>query len=74
MPLVPSRAGDEDVSGRGWHHARGRGPFALVGRHGDMLVRTEFGRDLLDALRREGFEPELHFEGDVASVVCAQAV
>jgi hypothetical protein len=39
-----------------------------------MLVRTEFGSDLLDALRNERFEPELHFEGDVAAVVCARAV
>jgi hypothetical protein len=39
-----------------------------------MLVRTEFGSDLLDALGHAGFEPELHFEGEVASVVCAGAV
>jgi SAM-dependent methyltransferase len=74
VPLVPGRATSEDVGGRGWHHARGRGPFRLVGRHGDMLVRTEFGRDLLDELRDAGFAPELHFEGETASVVCAQAV
>jgi SAM-dependent methyltransferase len=74
VPLVPTRRATEDVSARGWHHARGRGPFRLVGRHGDMLVRTEFGRDLLDALRHERFAPELHFEGEAASVVCASAV
>ena len=74
VPLVPTRQATEDVGDRGWHHARGRGPFRLVGRHGDMLVRTEFGRDLLDSLRHERFEPELHFEGDAASVVCARAV
>ena len=32
------------------------------------------GGDLLDALGHAGFEPELHFEGEVASVVCARAV
>jgi SAM-dependent methyltransferase len=74
VPLVPTRPATEDVGDRGWHHARGRGPFRLVGRHGDMLVRTEFGTDLLDALRNARFEPELHFEGDVASVFCARAV
>ena len=74
VPLVPTRLVTEDVSARGWRHARGRGPFRLVGARADMLVRTEFGRDLLDALRAERFTPELHFEGDTASVFCARAV
>ena len=74
VPLVPTRLVTDDVSGRGWHHARGRGPFRLVRARGDMLVRTEFGRDLLDGLRDAGFEPELHFDGETASVVCARAV
>jgi SAM-dependent methyltransferase len=74
VPLVPTRLTTEDVTARGWHHARGRGPYRLVGRHGDMLVHTEFGRDLLDALRQWRFAPELHFEGEAASVVCARAV
>jgi SAM-dependent methyltransferase len=71
VPLVPGRPRTEDVSGRGWHHGRGGGAFRLVGARGDMLVHTEFGLDLLDELRAVGFEPELHFEGDAASVVCA---
>jgi SAM-dependent methyltransferase len=74
VPLVPTRDATEDVTERGWHHARGRGVFRLVGARGDMLVRTEFGRDLLDALPEARFDPELHFEGETASVVCARAV
>ena len=74
VPLVPGRSATEDVAARNWHHARGRGAFRLVGARGDMLVRTEFGRDLLDALRAAGFDPEVRFEGDAASVVCARAV
>ncbi len=70
VPLVPGRERTEDVSVRGWHHGRGSGPWRFVGARADMLVRTVFGRDLLDELRRLGFEAELHF-GDAASVVCA---
>ena len=72
VPLVPTRETTEDVSDRGWHHGRGTGVFRLVGRRGDMLVHTVFGRDLLVELRLVGFEPELHFPGDPASVVCAR--
>jgi SAM-dependent methyltransferase len=72
VPLVPTRERTEDVSGHGWHHARGTGVFRLVGPRGDMLVHTVFGRDLLDEVRTAGFEPELHFEGEAASVVCAR--
>jgi hypothetical protein len=71
VPLVPTRERTEDVSSRGWHHGRGSGIFRLVGRRGDMLVHTVFGRDLLDELRTAGFEPELHYGQEVASVVCA---
>jgi hypothetical protein len=70
---MPTRTATEDVAARGWHHARGRGPFQLVGARTDMLVRTEFGLDLLSALRAEGFDPEVHFEGEAASVICARA-
>jgi SAM-dependent methyltransferase len=70
VPLVPGREQTTDVSGCGWHHGRGSGPWGLVGAHRDMLVRTAFGRDVDDELRRAGFEPEMHF-GDAASVVCA---
>jgi hypothetical protein len=73
VPLVPTREHTEDVSARGWHHGRGSGVFRLVGARGDMLVHTVFGLDLLDELPAAGFEPELHFEGDAASVVCARA-
>ncbi len=74
VPLVPGRAQTQDVSVRGWHHGRGSGPWSLVPARGDMLVRTEFGRDLLEALRAMHFEPELHFEGEPASVFCARAL
>lgn len=72
VPLVPGRERTEDVSARGWHHGRGTGVFRLVGPRGDMLVHTVFGRDLLDELGALGFEPELHFEGEAASVICAR--
>lgn len=72
IPLVPTRGRTEDVSARGWHHGRGTGVFRLVGPRGDMLVHTAFGHDLLDELRAAGFEPELHFGAEAASVVCAR--
>lgn len=73
VPLDPrlqhtrSREGLEPV-----HHGRGGGPFALVTRRNDMLAYTDFGLDLPDLLREEGFEPEVHGSG-IETVYCAVA-
>jgi len=45
------------------YHGRGSGLFALARRREDHLVRTEFGRDLLNRMERAGLEPETHFDG-----------
>jgi SAM-dependent methyltransferase len=45
------------------HHGRGGGPFALVTRRADMLVHTDFGRDLPDLVRAVGFDCETDGEG-----------
>ena len=45
------------------HHGRGGGPFALVTRKADMLVHTDFGRDLPGVVRAAGFEVETDGEG-----------
>jgi SAM-dependent methyltransferase len=74
VPLIPTRTTTEDVSERGWYHSRGRGAYRLVRRRSDMLVHTAFGLDVADILRGEGFEPEFHFEGEAACVICALAL
>jgi SAM-dependent methyltransferase len=48
--------------------------YRLVRRRSDMLVHTAFGLDVADILRGEGFEPEFHFEGEAACVICALAL
>jgi SAM-dependent methyltransferase len=45
------------------HHGRGGGPFALVTRRADMLVHTDFGRDVADVVRAAGFAVETRGEG-----------
>lgn len=45
------------------HHGRGGGPFALVTRRADMLVHTDFGRDLAALVRAAGFEVETDGDG-----------
>ncbi len=61
------------------HHARGSGPFRLVGRRADQLVFTDVGMDVADAMRAAGLEPEVHFhdpadpDADVALVFCGVA-
>jgi len=40
------------------HHGRGGGPFGLVTRKADMLVHTDFGRDLGEVVTAAGFEYE----------------
>jgi SAM-dependent methyltransferase len=45
------------------HHGRGGGPFRLVTRRADMLVHTDFGRDLPDVVRAEGFDVATDGEG-----------
>jgi SAM-dependent methyltransferase len=62
-----SRDGLEPV-----HHGRGGGPFALVTRRNDMLAFTDFGLDLPEILREQGFEPVVHGSG-VETVYCAVA-
>jgi SAM-dependent methyltransferase len=52
------------------HHGRGGGPFALVTRRADMLVHTDFGRDLADVVRAAGFDCAVRGEG-LDSVVVA---
>ena len=45
------------------HHGRGGGPFGLVTRRADMLVHTDFGRDLPEVVRAAGFDVETDGEG-----------
>ena len=45
------------------HHGRGGGPFALITRRADMLVHTDFGRDLPELVAAEGFDVETLGEG-----------
>jgi SAM-dependent methyltransferase len=51
------------------HHGRGGGPFALVTRKADMLVHTDFGLDLPDVVRAEGFEVAIDGEGSELVVI-----
>jgi SAM-dependent methyltransferase len=45
------------------HHGRGGGPFGLVTRRADMLVHTDFGRDLPELVRAAGFDVETDGDG-----------
>ena len=54
------------------HHGRGGGPFALVTRRDDMVVYTDFGRDLPALVAEAGFDVEVHGTG-IDSVFCALA-
>lgn len=45
------------------HHGRGGGPYALVTRKADMLVHTDFGSDLPEVVRAEGFAVDTDGEG-----------
>jgi SAM-dependent methyltransferase len=54
------------------HHGRGGGPFALVTRRADMLVHTDFGGDLVDVVRAEGFDVATDGEGIELVVVATR--
>ncbi len=54
------------------HHGRGGGPFALVTRKADMLVHTDFGRDLPDVVRAEGFDVATDGEGSDLVVIATR--
>lgn len=54
------------------HHGRGGGPFALVTRRGDMLVHTDFGADLPQLLRDDGWEVEVDGNGIEAVFVATR--
>jgi SAM-dependent methyltransferase len=56
------------------HHGRGGGPFALVTRRADMVVHTDFGRDLPDVVRAAGFDVETHGEGMDLVVIATRPV
>ena len=54
------------------HHGRGGGPFALVTRRADMLVHTDFGRDLSELVRAAGFDVETDGDGMEAVVIATR--
>jgi SAM-dependent methyltransferase len=55
------------------HHGRGGGPFGLVSRKADMLVHTDFGRDVPDVVRAEGFDVATDGEGMELVVIATRA-
>jgi SAM-dependent methyltransferase len=72
VPVDPSVAVTRPRDGLGpEHHGRGGGPFALVTRKSDMLVHTDFGRDLPDVVRAEGFDVAIDGTG-IELVVIAE--
>ena len=73
VPVDPSLAASRSREGLpAEHHGRGGGPFALVTRRADMLVHTDFGRDLADVVRAAGFEVETDGEGMELVVVATR--
>lgn len=57
VPVDPALAESRSRSGLPVeHHGRGGGPFALVTRKADMVVHTDFGRDLGVLVEQAGFE------------------
>ena len=71
VPVDPALAATRSRDGlEPEHHGRGGGPFALVTRKADMLVHTDFGRDLPDVVRAEGFDVATDGEG-IEQVVVA---
>lgn len=64
VPVDPTLAATRSRDGlEPEHHGRGGGPFALVTRKADMLVHTDFGHDLPDVVRAEGFDVVTDGEG-----------
>jgi SAM-dependent methyltransferase len=75
VPVNPSLASTRPRSGLPpEHHGRGGGPFGLVTRRADMLVHTDFGRDLPDVVRAAGFEVDARGEGMDIVVVATRPV
>ena len=56
------------------HHGRGGGPFGLVTRKADMVVHTDFGRDLPDVVRAEVFDVATDGEGMELVVIATRPV
>jgi SAM-dependent methyltransferase len=56
------------------HHGRGGGPFGLVTRRADMLVHTDFGRDLPDVVRAAGFDVDTSGQGFELVVIATRPV
>jgi SAM-dependent methyltransferase len=64
VPVDPSVAATRSREGLpAEHHGRGGGPFGLVTRRADMVVHTDFGNDLADVVRAEGFDVEVDGTG-----------
>ena len=64
VPIDPSLAKSRSRQGLPpEHHGRGGGPFGLVTRKADMLVHTDFGRDLGELVEAAGFSFDAHGEG-----------
>jgi SAM-dependent methyltransferase len=64
VPVDPALAATRSRDGlEPEHHGRGGGPFALVTRRADMLVHTDFGRDLPEVVRAEGFDVATEGQG-----------
>ena len=73
VPVDPGLAATRSRDGlESEHHGRGGGPFALVTRKADMLVHTDFGRDLPDVVRAEGFDVATDGEGVELVVVATR--
>ena len=76
VPAVLSRAATASRDGLPpQYHAQASGLLRLLSRGAreDMLAHTDFGMDLVEHLRAEGFAPEVHGDG-AAIVFCARAV
>jgi SAM-dependent methyltransferase len=60
-PSLPATRSREGLPAE--YHGRGGGPFALVTRRADMLVHTDFGRDLPYVVGAAGFDVSTAGEG-----------
>lgn len=75
VPVDPSLATSRSRSGlRPEHHGRGGGPFGLVTRRVDMLVHTDFGRDLAEVVGAAGFDVETDGDGIELVVIATRPV
>jgi SAM-dependent methyltransferase len=75
VPVDPSLAATRSRSALPpEHHGRGGGPFGLVTRRADMLVHTDFGRDLPEVVGAAGFDVETDGEGMELVVIATRPV